>query len=86
MIEHLKRKHPIDIESEFEPKSKQLKMDSFASNKMLAPLARKYLSIVATCTPAERVFSVAGLTVSHLRTSLTPEHVDMLVFFKAKSW
>ena len=33
IIEHLKRKHPIDSESKFEPKSKQFKMNSFASNK-----------------------------------------------------
>ena len=44
---------------------------------LLARLARKYL---ATSTPAEGVFSVAGLVVSHLRASLSPEHVDMLVF------
>ena len=31
-------------------------------------------------TLAEQVFSVAGLIVLRLRTSLTPEHVDMLVF------
>ena len=43
-------------------------------------LAKKYLAITATSTPAERVFSVAGLIVSRLRASLSPEHVDMLVF------
>ena len=47
---------------------------------VLACLARNYLAITATSTPAERVFSVAGLVVSRLRASLTPEHLDMLVF------
>ena len=47
---------------------------------LLARLARKYLAITATSTPAERVFSVAGLIVSRLRASLSPEHVDMLAF------
>ena len=47
---------------------------------LLARLSRKYLAITATSTPAERVFSVAGLIVSRLRASLSPEHVDMLVF------
>ena len=46
----------------------------------LARLARKYLAITATSTPADCVFSVAGLIVSRLRASLSPEHVDMLVF------
>ena len=43
---------------------------------LLAGLVRKYLAITATATPAERVFSVAGLIVSRL----SPEHVDMFVF------
>ena len=43
---------------------------------LLAGLARKYLAVTATSTPAEHVFSVAGLIVS----CLSPEHVDMLVF------
>ena len=43
---------------------------------LLEGLARKYLAITATSTPAECVFSVAGLIVYHL----SPEHVDMLVF------
>ena len=46
----------------------------------LALLAQKYLTITATSTPSERVFSAAGLIVSRLRSSLTPDHVDMLVF------
>ena len=51
---------------------------------LLARLARKYLAITATSTPAECVFSVAGLVVSHLRASLSPEHVDMLAFLNKR--
>ena len=47
---------------------------------LLARLARKYQAITATSTPAEGVLSVAGLVVSCLKASLSPEHVDMLVF------
>lgn len=46
----------------------------------LANLARKYLAIPGTSVPSERVFSAAGLTVNRLRTRLTPDHVDMLIF------
>ena len=42
---------------------------------LLARLSRKCLAITATSTPAERVFSVAGLIVSRLRASLSPEHL-----------
>ncbi|XP_072768749.1 E3 SUMO-protein ligase ZBED1-like [Nerophis lumbriciformis] len=43
----------------------------------LAMLARSYLSVPATSTPSERLFSAAGNIVNKKRTSLTPEHVDI---------
>ena len=46
----------------------------------LARLAKRYLCIPGTSVPSERVFSEAGLVVNRLRTRLTPEHVDMLIF------
>ena len=48
--------------------------------KNLSRLANHYLCIPATSVPAERVFSAAGLILNKLRTRLTPEHVDMLLF------
>ena len=47
---------------------------------LVSRVARRYLTIPITSTPAERVFSTAGLTVSRLRSCLTPEHVNMLVY------
>ena len=46
----------------------------------LSKVARCLLNIRATSTPSGRVFSVAGLTVNKLRSSLKPKNVDSLVF------
>ncbi len=48
----------------------------------LATLARRYLCILRTSVASERVFSAGGLTVNRLRSRLSPQHVDMLLFFK----
>ncbi|KAI4817571.1 hypothetical protein KUCAC02_010956 [Chaenocephalus aceratus] len=48
-----------------------------------APRVRSYLAIPATGTPSERVFSLAGNTVTRKRSSLLPSHVDALVFLNA---
>ncbi|GAA6096662.1 zinc finger BED domain-containing protein 1-like [Tachysurus ichikawai] len=45
-----------------------------------AMLAKSYLSVPATSTASERLFSVAGNIVTKKRASLTSEHVDMLTF------
>ncbi|KAI4817482.1 hypothetical protein KUCAC02_010879 [Chaenocephalus aceratus] len=49
----------------------------------VAKLSRSYLAIPATSTPSERVFSLAGNTVTRQRSSLLPSHVDALVFLNA---
>jgi len=46
----------------------------------ISVLAQKNLCIPATLVPSERVFSVAGLTVSRLRNSLASSTVDSLIF------
>ena len=72
---YLKEK-PIDRE---EPP-----LDWWKENQHRFPLvlrvARRYLTILITSTPTERVFSTAGLIVTRLISCLTPEHVNMLVY------
>ena len=51
----------------------------------LAVLSRKWLCIPATSAPSERVFSVAGLTISKKRAALTGDHAATLIFLR-DSW
>ena len=55
------------------------KMNSSRYN-LLVPLVKRYFSVPATSTPSERIFSCAGLIANRLRSSLNPEHLNMLVF------
>ena len=52
---------------------------------LVSRVAKRYLTIPITSTPAEQVFSTAGLTVTRLRSCLTPEHVNMLVYLNKNS-
>ncbi|KAI7799915.1 putative zinc finger BED domain-containing protein 1-like [Triplophysa rosa] len=51
----------------------------------MSKLARSFLCIPATSTPAERIFSAAGNICSQKRASLSSEHVDMLTFLHFNS-
>uniref|UniRef100_A0AAV2JGN2 HAT C-terminal dimerisation domain-containing protein n=1 Tax=Knipowitschia caucasica TaxID=637954 RepID=A0AAV2JGN2_KNICA len=46
----------------------------------LARLSKTYLAIPATSSPSERIFSLAGNTITRQRASLHPAHVDELIF------
>ena len=52
---------------------------------VLSILARRLLCIPATSAPSERVFSVAGLTISKCRTSILPQNASDLIFLH-DSW
>ena len=53
----------------------------------LSKLARYYLAIQATSAPSERVFSLANMIISRLRTRLDPETAGALVFLNGtKEW
>ena len=51
----------------------------------LSVIARKYLCIPAISAPYERVFSVAGLTISKQRFKLSSEIASCLIFLR-DSW
>lgn len=46
--------------------------------------ASNYTCVQASSTPAERIFSTAGDTISQERACLSPEKADMLIFLKKK--
>lgn len=52
---------------------------------MLSTLAKRILCVPATSAPSERVFSVAGLTISKCRTSIQPQHASDIIFLH-DSW
>ena len=52
---------------------------------LISTVAKRFLCIPATSAPAERVFSVAGLAISKLRSSLLPEFANDLIFLH-DSW
>ena len=54
--------------------------ENFHRYPHLAKVAQSILNIPATSTPAERIFSKAGMIDSKLRSSLKPSTVDCLIF------
>ena len=51
--------------------------------RQLVPLAKKYMCIVATSVPSERVFSKSGQLISARRSRLAPKTVQMVMFLNS---
>jgi hypothetical protein len=48
----------------------------------IAKLALQLLCIPAISIPSERVVSTIGVVVNRLRTRLSPQHIDMIVYLR----
>lgn len=46
-------------------------------------VAKKFLPIVATFVPCERLFLHAGLIANQLRSGLSPQHLNELIFLRS---
>jgi hypothetical protein len=78
-IKLYKRETPIDRKSNpFEWWASKLE-----SLPLMCNVARKWLAVPASSAASERLFSVAGLTVTKLRNRLSAKRVSTLVFLKA---
>ncbi|XP_066596242.1 E3 SUMO-protein ligase ZBED1-like [Prorops nasuta] len=51
-----------------------------SSDTALGKLAMKYISIIATSVPCERIFSMAGRIITESRNRLNAEHLQQLLF------
>jgi hypothetical protein len=62
-----------------------IKFWSLASHSPLSKLATKYLAIIATSVPSERLFSKAGRILNEARNRLSGEHLQQLLFLGSLS-
>lgn len=50
------------------------------TKELLTPLVRKYLSAPLSSVESERLFSIAGELIDDLRTRLSKDRVEMILF------
>ncbi|XP_066590536.1 uncharacterized protein [Prorops nasuta] len=56
-----------------------------SNDTALSEIGKKYLSVIATSVPCERIFSKAGRIVTEARNRLTANHLQQLVFLGSLS-
>ncbi|XP_066583331.1 E3 SUMO-protein ligase ZBED1-like [Prorops nasuta] len=56
-----------------------------SNNSKLSELGRKYLTVVASSVPCERLFSKAGRIITESRNRLSAEHLQQLIFLGSLS-
>jgi hypothetical protein len=78
MITASKDNFEIDLRSEM----KSLKVPGAKRTLRLENLYRALMTIKPTSTSSERVFSVAGGTITKIRSRMSPELLNALVFLK----
>ena len=61
-------------------KARSINYNSDIVYKYLSKLAKKILCMTPTSVPSEKIFSTAGNIVSKMRSCLSPEHINHLVF------
>ncbi|KAE9525614.1 hypothetical protein AGLY_014141 [Aphis glycines] len=50
---------------------------------VVSQMAKKYLSVIATSVPCERLFNEAGQVITKRRNQLSPDRVNQLLFFNS---
>jgi hypothetical protein len=48
---------------------------------LLGEIARKYLCVPSSSASSERLFSASGNVVTKFRSSLSPENLELIVYF-----
>lgn len=74
--------HQDNISLDGNPLEYWLEFKNNNKSSVLPKIAQEILSIPATSTPSERLFSTAGYIVNKRRAKLKPENVEMLTFLQ----